>query len=98
VAVKENDHVAFWKLNFARSRCGRVLQQPQREFRFVANLHLPERVVAVIERPQREISGRGCFAFATTRSGRFFSLVERFRTLGVTYIYIYFCIYIFFSK
>jgi hypothetical protein len=59
VAVKENDHVAFWKLNFARTRCGRFLKQPQREFRFVAHIHQPERVVAVPKRPQRDISGCG---------------------------------------
>jgi hypothetical protein len=51
----------------------------------VANIHQPERVVAVPKRPQREISGCGCLAFATTRSGSFFSLIERFCTLGVTY-------------
>jgi hypothetical protein len=78
VAVKENDHVVFWKLNFARTRCGRFLQHPQREFRFVANFHLPERVVAVLKRPQREISGRGCFAFDTTRSGGFFRSLSVF--------------------
>jgi hypothetical protein len=50
----------------------------------VANLHLSERVVAVLKRPQREISGRGCFAFAK-RVLVVFSLIERFRTLGVTY-------------
>jgi hypothetical protein len=77
VAVKENDHIAFWKLNFARMRCGRF-QHPQSEFRFVANIHLPERVVAVPKWPQREISGCGCFAFATTRSGRFFSSLSVF--------------------
>jgi hypothetical protein len=75
VAVKGNDHDAIWQLNVARTRCGRCnrfLQQPRREFRIVANLHLPERVVAVTKRPRREISGRGCFAFATMRSGCFF--------------------------
>jgi hypothetical protein len=42
--------------------------------------------VAVTKRPRREISGRGCFAIATTRSGRFFSLIERFHCLGETHI------------
>jgi hypothetical protein len=51
----------------------------------MAILHMPERVVAVTKRPQREISGRGCFAIATTRSGLFFSLIERFHCLSVTY-------------
>jgi hypothetical protein len=51
----------------------------------MANLHMPERVVAVTKRPQREISGHGCFATATTRSGSFFSLIERFHCLSVTY-------------
>jgi hypothetical protein len=37
----------------------------------MAILHFPERVVAVTKRPRREISGRGCFAIATTRSGFF---------------------------
>jgi hypothetical protein len=39
----------------------------------MAILHLPERVVAVTKRPRREISGRGCFAIATTRSGCVFA-------------------------
>jgi hypothetical protein len=34
---------------------------------------LPERVLAVLKRPQREISGCGCLPFATTRSGLFFA-------------------------
>jgi hypothetical protein len=73
VAVKGNDHVAFWKLNFARTRSGHFLQQPRREFRIMVIFHLPERVVAVTKRPRPEISGRGCFTFATTRSGFFFA-------------------------
>jgi hypothetical protein len=52
----------------------------------MAILHMPERVVAVTKLPQREISGRGCFAIATTRSGRFFPLIEHFHCLSVTYI------------
>jgi hypothetical protein len=46
---------------------------------------MPERVVAVTKR-RRKISGRGCLAIATTRSGLFFSLIERFHCLSVTYI------------
>jgi hypothetical protein len=44
----------------------------------MAILHMPERAVAVTKRPQREISGRGCFAIATTRSGRFFRSLSVF--------------------
>jgi hypothetical protein len=39
----------------------------------MAFIHNPERVVAVTKRPRREISGRGCFAIVTTRSGCFFA-------------------------
>jgi hypothetical protein len=39
----------------------------------MAILHMPDRVVAVTKRPRREISGRCCFAIATTRSARFFA-------------------------
>jgi hypothetical protein len=83
VAVKGNEHFANWQLNVARTLCGscnRFLQHPRREFRIVAILHLPKRVVAVTKLPRREMSGRECFAFATTRSGWFFLLIERFRT------------------
>jgi hypothetical protein len=88
VALKGNDHDAIWQFSVARTRCGRCnrfLQQPRREFRIMAILHLPECVVAATKHSRREISGRGSFAFATTRSGGFFSLIERFRTLSVTY-------------
>jgi hypothetical protein len=57
-------------------------------------LHMPERVVAATKHLRREISCRGCFAIATTRSGCFFfSLIERFPSLSVIYIYIYIYIY-----
>jgi hypothetical protein len=75
VAVKGKDHNAFWQIRLARTRCGRsnrFLQQPRREFRIMVFIHLPQRVVAVSKRPQREISCCGCFAFVTTRSGCLF--------------------------
>jgi hypothetical protein len=67
---------AIWQFNVARTRCGRCnrfLQQPRREFRIMAILHLPDRVVAATKRPRREILYRGCFAFSTTRSVCFFA-------------------------
>jgi hypothetical protein len=47
---------------------------------------MPGRFVAVTKHPRREISCRGCFDIATTRSGCFFfSLTERFPSLSVNY-------------
>jgi hypothetical protein len=56
----------------------------------MAILHMPERVVAVTKRQRREISGRGCFAIATTRSGCFFRPFGLFALEhNIWYIYSY---------
>jgi hypothetical protein len=62
-----------------------ISKQQRHEFCIMAFLHMPERVVAVTKHPRREISCRGSFDIATTRSGCFFLLIERFPSLSVTY-------------
>jgi hypothetical protein len=62
-----------------------ISKQPRHEFRIMAILHMPERIVAVTrtKHPRREISCRGSFDIAATCSGCF-SLIESFPSLSVT--------------
>jgi hypothetical protein len=47
-----------------------------------------EHIVVVTKHPRRGISCRGRFDIATTRSGCFFPLTERFPSLSLTYTFL----------